>query len=210
MIKIIERFLKEYPGKAVDPKEKAHFRLSGMGFECQAYDLEGLGRLSYLKAASFLSLMKMDSLIIAASKKDLPLMNIDRMKIMGRQMLYLELYDTGEGPELKEVFSRVKEQFKQYETPQSEKRWYDDIRYPQSIIIRQADNALIEEVIQAYVDAYLECAAKTQACDPQKKLAAVRAYSHSLAEKGGPATDAFIKKWGQEKTRQFLDDVLFG
>lgn len=209
MNRYVDRINAHFGSRKLDAGEYAHFRMNGMTFECEAYELEGLGRLSHLSGRLPLSLMRIDSLIISPLEKDLPLMNIDLMKVFGNRSIYLELYDLGQEERLEEAFQKIKERYLNASSD-SGSHWYDGIRYESSLIMKKKDQRIIDEAITAYLDEYLKLADKAKPADHKKIKEALRAYSHGLAEKGGPATDVFIKSWGKEKTIVFFDEVLFG
>ena len=43
-----------------------------------------------------------------------------------------------------------------------------------------------------------------------ERLLKADAYRDGLLDNGGPATDAFLKVWGKEKTAELFQKVLFG
>ena len=109
------------------------FKAKGMTFVCEAFNAEGLGHVSVMRAKGFFGLMKMDTLVIAPENKDLPLLSYDRIYAMGNDTLIIELYDTmGENKAelssvraIKKKYSTLPERFAEGEEP---KHWYDDIR----------------------------------------------------------------------------------
>ena len=46
--------------------------------------------------------------------------------------------------------------------------------------------------------------------DPEEKKRRAAVYSDGLVANGGPSTDVFKKSFGDEKTKEFFDKVLFG
>ncbi|MBQ9960092.1 MAG: hypothetical protein IJP01_07020, partial [Oscillospiraceae bacterium] len=67
----------------LDCGEFAKQKVSGMNFCIRRFAAEGLGSVSVMKASGFLGLMKMDTLIITPTEKDLPLFSYDRVLAMG-------------------------------------------------------------------------------------------------------------------------------
>lgn len=73
--KILELIQKNH---ALVPKSVGDFKTfkaKGMTFVCEAYDAEGLGHVSVMRAKGFFGLMKMDTLVIAPVECDKPLLS---------------------------------------------------------------------------------------------------------------------------------------
>ena len=203
---------------ALSPKsvgEFKTFKAKGMTFVCEAFDAEGLGHVSVMRAKGFFGLMKMDTLVIAPKEFDLPLLSYDRIYAMGNDTLILELYDTMGDIKVnldavrtaKEKFASLPERFAEGEEP---KHWYDDIRLPETTSKKgkKADSASFDEYTLAYVSAYLSLNAEK--CDVAEKVARTEVYASGLITQGGPATDVFKAEFGEEKTGEIIRKVLFG
>ncbi len=213
--KILELIDKKY---ALVPKSVGDFktfRAKGMTFVCEAFDAKGLGHVSVMRAKGFFGLMKMDTLVIAPTQKDLPLLSYDRIYAMGNDTLIIELYDTmGENkPELtsmdalKAKYARLPERFAEGEEPV---HWYDGIRLPQTTSKKgkKGNTADFDAYTLDYVSAYL--ALDADACDKDLKIARTEIYATGLITQGGPATDVFKQEFGEEKTGEIIRGVLFG
>ena len=191
------------------------FKANGMTFVCEAYDAEGLGHVSLMRAKGFFGLMKMGTLVIAPESVDLPLLSYDRIYAMGNDTLIVELYDTmGEGKAdlapvvaVKEKYAHLPERFAEGEEP---KHWYDDIRLPETTSKKgkKAHSAAFDEYALDYIDTYLDL--EGERCGAAEKKARTDVYVNGLITQGGPATDVFKKEFGEEKTSQILKTVLFG
>ena len=70
------------------------FSGKGMNFHLQSFDWAGCACVSHLTMRAFLGLMKMETVICTPYAKDLPLFSYDGMKLPGKQIVFLELYDT--------------------------------------------------------------------------------------------------------------------
>ena len=210
---LLGKFKDLYSLKKVEDDQYGSFKLSGMKFDTEAYEAEGLGHISVMKASGMMGLMKMDSFIVNPFDADMPLLSIDRIKAMGKDSLYMEIYDTclksdrNEGP-----YEAVKEKYKGLADIAQEAKWYDDIRYKSSILkkVSRKESPKIDECIREYVNAYLEELKKADKCDNAQKKAKAREYSDGLINNGGPAVNTFLKAWGKGKTKDYFDKVLFG
>ena len=82
--------------------------------------------------SAMFGLMQMESFILTASEKDLPLYNGDFIKAAGKCTLLEEFYDTMINP-LDEAsvnrYREVKSRYASLPPYKTEPRWYDDIRY---------------------------------------------------------------------------------
>lgn len=191
------------------------FKAKGMTFVCEAFDAEGLGHVSVMRAKGFFGLMKMDTLVIAPIEKDLPLLSYDRIYAMGNDTLIVELYDTmGEKKvdlsavvSVKEKYSSLPERFAEGEEP---KHWYDDIRLSETTSKKgkKVDTADFDAYTLDYISAFLSLEEKN--CDRVEKIARTEIYATGLITQGGPATDVFKQEFGEEKTGEIIRKVLFG
>ena len=191
------------------------FKAKGMTFNCEAFDAEGLGHVSVMRAKGFFGLMKMDTLVIAPVECDKPLLSYDRIYAMGNDTLIVELYDTmGENKVdlssirlVKEKFNHLPERFAEGTEP---KHWYDDIRLPETTSKKgkKAHTVPFDAYTLEYIRAYLALDAKK--CDATEKIARTEVYANGLITQGGPATDVFKQEFGEEKTGEIIRKVLFG
>ena len=191
------------------------FKAKGMTFNCETFEAEGLGHVSVMRAKGFFGLMKMDTLVIAPKKKDLPLLSYDRIYAMGNDTLIIELYDTmGEKKAelssvrvIKEKFARLPERFAEGEEP---KHWYDDIRLPETTSKKgkKGNSGDFDAYTLEYIASFLSLVADD--CEVEEKVARTEVYASGLITQGGPATDVFKKEFGEEKTGDIIRRVLFG
>lgn len=191
------------------------FKAKGMTFRCETFDAEGLGHVSVMRAKGFFGLMKMDTLVIAPVRKDLPLLSYDRIYAMGNDTLIIELYDTtgekkvdlGAISAVKGKFSALPERFADGEEP---KHWYDDIRLSETTSKKgkKVHSADFDKYTLEYISEFL--ALEGADCERDEKIARTEIYATGLITQGGPATDVFKAEFGEEKTGEIIRGVLFG
>ena len=190
------------------------FKAKGMTFQCSAFNAEGLGHVSLMRAKGFFGLMKMDTLVIAPIDKDLPLLSYDRIYAMGNDTLFIELFDTMGDKKanlstlagVKSRFTHLPERLSEGEEP---KHWYDDIRLPETTSKKgKKCSAGFDAYALAYINEYLNLEADD--CDRNEKVARTDLYANGLVNNGGPATDVFKEQFGEEKTSNIIRVVLFG
>ena len=210
---ILSELKKLYPVKERDTGAYHILKKSGMKFTITAYDIEGFGSMSVIDMSAMLGLMTMESFILTAETKDLPLFSGDFIKAMGKCTLLEEFYDTMLAP-LPEadiaVFRKVKEQYKDLPPYETGPHWYDSIRY--DFTLGATDKTLKdrkEAITAEYMKAYLLAAAHAPAADPAQKKAKTKAYMDGLFANGGPAVDQFKKLFGNETAREIFEKYVF-
>ncbi len=92
--KMLRVITAQYHLNAITTGEFQKVKVNGMNFDVWAFHAEGLGHVSAMRAKGFFGLMKMDTLIINPTEKDMPLFSYDRVQAMGNDTLIYELYDT--------------------------------------------------------------------------------------------------------------------
>ena len=210
---LLEKLKEKYTFTPCEAEEYEAFSLAGMDFTAKGWDAEGLGRISLMQAEGMGGAMKMESLIVNPLLVDAPLFNLDVIFAQGRIMFYGELYDTLVAAERQEDrFRKAKEAFPDLMDLPGKPAWYDDLRYGCSLTKAGADaqKDRFEELAGMIGNAYLDMLSEAEACDPAAKKEKADAYRDGLLANGGPATDAFLKVWGPEKTGVFFREVLFG
>ena len=201
----------QYPLRACDAGEFSALKASGMRFTVEAYEAEGLGHVSVMRAKGFFGLMKLDTLIVNPTERDLPLYSYDRILAMGNDTLIAELYDTPGGGFTSPELDALLERSAALPDRDPGTHWYDGIRLSQSISKkgkkpeRQAFDRLAEDHFAAWLGA-----AGQPLTDKAAKRAKAAAYVDGLLTHGGPSTDVFKKALGQEKTELLFRKVLFG
>ena len=79
-----------FPVKEIPVGEFRKLTIKGLTFVIRQYEADGLGNVSWMNAAGFFGLMKMETLIINPKWKDMPLLSYDRVKAMGSDTLIIE------------------------------------------------------------------------------------------------------------------------
>ena len=210
---LLEKLSAPFPLTERNAGEFSRFELAGTTFRTRCWDAAGLGNVSFMVAELPVATMEMTSIIVNPFEVDAPLLSLDRMKVLNRDSLYMELYDTCLDPERKEArFLEVKEAYADLADLPQQENWYDDIRYESSVLkgVSTEESGKVDDCVREYFDAYTALLKESSPCDPEKKKERARAYSNGLLEHGGPAVNNFLKVWGKEKTEDFFGTVLFG
>ena len=209
--KMLSAIQARYPLTALDVGEFSTLKANGMTFSIQAYHAEGLGHVSVMRAKGFFGLMKMDTLIINPTKKDLPLYSYDRIFAMGNDTLIVELYDTLLSAYDSSALDAINRAFADLPERDAGEHWYDEIKLAVSISKKgkKAQTKRFDEMTEAHFAAYLDSAVEAVA-DVSAKREKAAFYVNGLLENGGPSTDVFKKALGVEKTADLFSRVLFG
>ena len=202
----------QFPLNELSCGEFAQQKVSGMKFTIRRFAAEGLGSVSVMTAVGFFGLMKMDTLIITPTEKDMPLYSYDRVLAMGNDTLIFELYDTLLGETELSSLEKVKETYKELPDHDLGKHWYDDIKLSVSLSKKgkKVHSAAFDKCTLEYLKAYLEAAKTAAGCDAAQKREKASVYVEGLLRNGGPSTDVFKKGIGEEKTAELFRKVLFG
>ena len=209
---LISKINKAHPIKEKDIGEFKFLKAPLMKFDIESYDAEGLGHVSLMSMNAFFGLMKMDTIIINPKEKDLPLLSYDRVYVMGKDTLIVELYNTR--ADLNAALPELREAKKNADAlPQNDlgEHWYDNVKLPQSVSLKAGKDfeSKFDGVAIEVMDAYLATVADTE-FDGQLKAERTEAYVEGLLENGGPSTSIFQKLFGKEKTARLFRTVLFG
>ncbi len=206
--KILELVKSKYPLQSLDAGEFAKMKISGMHFDVSAYRAEGFGHVSVMQARGFFGLMKMDSLIIVPTEKELPLFSCERIRVMKKDILIAELYDTLSGAYDGGELDAVKGRYSGIPDHDTGVHWYDNIRLPQSFAKEAKHTAEFDNLESEYIEAYLRTENNTG--NREEKRRKTEYYVQNLLKNGGPATDPVKEKLGEEKTKELFEKVLFG
>ena len=211
--KLLQEIREIYPFTPCEAPEFDKFDLAGMDFTTQGWKAEGLGQVSLMGATGMGGAMSMTSLIVNPVEIDAPLFNLDIIGMPGKKMLYMELYDTLLNAKRTEsIFAAIRDEYADIADIPGKPCWYDDIRYGASVTkcALAGQEERLEALIARYSEEYLDLLKDARLCDPAAKKVKADAYRDGLLEHGGPATDAFLKFWGPEKTGKLFTEVLFG
>lgn len=202
---------KAFPLAEQDCGEYKKMKVSGMNFTIRRFRAEGFGAVSVMVASGFFGLMKMDTLILAPTEKDMPLFSYDRVHAMGNDTLIFELYDTLLGSTDLSALEEVKKHAAYLPDHNLGEHWYDSLKLPQSLSKKgkKAQTPSFDVTAIHYLTKYLEAAKTAAACQAAPKREKASLYVEGLLKNGGPSTDVFKKGIGDEKTAALFRKVLF-
>ena len=209
--RMLEVIAKSFPLTELSCGDFNTMKVSGMKFRIRWFDAAGLGAVSQMVASGFFGLMKMDTLIITPTEKDMPLFSYDRVHAMGNDTLIFELYDTLLGETDLSTLEQVKQGAAYLPDHDLGQHWYDPIKLPVSLSKKgkKKETAAFNATATHYLAQYLVAAKNAPSCEAAPKREKASVYVDGLLENGGPSTDIFKKGIGEEKTAELFRKILF-
>lgn len=198
----------------------AHLSKRGMTFDTKSCEIKGVGHLCVMRMNAFMGLMKMETIVIAPTKVDMPLFNVDWVSAFGTETLIAELYDTQLEPwpgEAQKKFEEIQEEYLDVEDNESGEHWYDSVLY--SVSIHKKGKGLTDRFNDAakdYIDLFaaelaeLSEPAAAGKCPADLKRARVGDFARTLVENDGPAVNMMAKLFGEETMRRIVLKHMYG
>ena len=197
----------------------AHLSKRGMTFDTKSCEIKGVGHLCVMRMNAFMRLMKMETIVIAPTKVDMPLFNVDWVSALGTETLIAELYDTQVEPwpgEAQKKFEEIQEEYLDVEDNESGEHWYDSVLYPVSI--HKKGKGLTDRFNDAakdYIDLFAAELAELSEpaagkCPADLKRARVGDFARTLVENDGPAVNMMAKLFGEETMRRIVLKHMYG
>lgn len=216
----ISAVLKERIGSSFNLEKKdlgndSHLHKKGFHFYPECYEIKGLGHLCILKMKGMLGLMKMESIVLSITSKDVPLFNIDYVKAMGKETNIIELYNTNLEPYSEELLNKFAS-FKSHDNDleeyvANERHWYDDLLY--SCSYHKTGKKLttrFSDVNSKYLDEFINQVNNMPVCDLIDKELKVEEFANKLYQEGGSAVNMFKKLFGDEVAKKMVVTYMYG
>lgn len=204
-------FMRRYDLVPRETGEYAVIRKNGMKYITHAYEIPGIGRISYLQMTAMLGLMKMEMSVISPLEADAPLCAVDYIHVMGKDTLFIELYDTqlSWAPDFS-ALEKVKARYAALPDVGHKPCWYDAILYPVSVFKAAKKHRKEFDLLMAdYLKEYTALLDAAPACSRAEKQQKVWDYTDHLLRDGGPSTQQFVKMIGAEATREYYMKYIF-
>ena len=156
----------------------------------------------------------METAVLVSRTKDVPLLNLDWVGVMGKETQIAELYDTmlTPWPEVQQApFEKIRKRDEDLPEPEQKPHWYDEILYPCSY--HKAGRKIGERLSSAaedYLKGFLKSLEAAPDCDPAEKQAKVTAFAERLFAEGGLAVDQMSKLFGRETAERMIVRVMYG
>lgn len=210
-----EQLSRVCPIRAENIGADARLAKRGMVFETESYMLDGLGHLCILRMRAPLGIMSMETVVLSCTHRDVPLFNLDWVRIPGKETAIAELYDTqlASWPQsAQDDFARIKARYADVaDAAATGVHWYDAVLYPCSFHkTGRGVSARLAEASEEYVRAFLTQLASAAPCDADAKRAKVRGFAERLFAEGGPAVDQVTKLFGRAVAERLILRHMYG
>lgn len=186
----------------------------GMTFETESYRVEGFGHLCILRMNAMLGLMKMETAVLSCTEKDVPLLNLDWVKVPGKETQLIEYYDTQITPfpaEMLAEYQMIRDRDHDLTDYAAGEHWYDEILYPCSYQkTGKGVSGRFHAAVLSSLQVYLKHAAELPACERASKEAKNRAFAQRLFSEGGPAVNQVKSLFGEETARRLILNYMYG
>lgn len=212
--KILELFSSKIKLEEIDLKNEATYKVGPIKARFRKFKLDEFTTLSTLEAKGILGLIKINTVVLTSSIKDIPLFSYDFMVMMGKKYYFFEMYDT---------FVGEKKDYSSYITSSNSIKDIDDYKpnesemdkYLLSESIRKnphskEDFNRLEEQTVRFINLAIEEYLSSSEINVKEKYKNNENYVHNLLTCGGASTNLFIKKLGLETTKEIYEHILFG
>ncbi len=204
-----------YEPVMVDIGSDSDVKKSGTELKTAVFKVGDIGHLCILRMNAMLNLMKMETVVFCPVNRDIPLINLDCVKLMKKDTLIIELYDTQLVPypqNLLDDFELLKKSDSDLADYISEgKHWYDSILYPCSYHkTGSAVNERFAVTADKYIETYIDQLHATATCDSGEKKAKIQDFAGKLLENGGPAVNEVRKLFGDDFAERLVMQYMYG
>lgn len=212
---IRSRLSQAYDLKPLDLGADARLSKKGFTFETEAYEISQLGHLCVMRMKAMLGLMRMETVVLSVTHKDMPLINLDYVKAFGKETELVELYDTQlafEPDDLQKAFQRIQDRDADIaDYVSAGTHWYDDILYPCTYHKKgKGVSGRLAQAARDCANTYISLLASTPDCDPALKQARTRAFAEKLFASGGPAVDQVTRLFGRDTAQRLILRHMYG
>ena len=190
---------KQYTITPIDTGDYKEMTIYGiMKFHVEQYNIKELGNLSIMRVN--MGFMQMATLVITPHDKNMPLLSMDYMYILGNRKCYVEFYDVVEQKDesynsLMELLSGVEKKYDYLEDIETSTAWYEHLltvtyyKGGNSDYDEDFKNMMIDS-LSTYLSHSKELP-KLSESQRSEKLRITLEYTDGLIEKGGVSTDVF-------------------
>ncbi|MBO6161647.1 MAG: hypothetical protein J6O53_00150 [Eubacterium sp.] len=214
---MLKRLSRSFEVEKKDIGADAKKKKKGITLCTDVYDITGVGRLCMLHMNGFLGLIHMETAVLSVTGRDVPLFNIDYMKIMGKEAVIFEMYDTQLKPypgKVQELLKKISERDCDLEEYCSdEEHWYDEILYPCSYHrMGRKVTARLKQSAKEYMHIFVSRLEHTSECNAMEKLlkqAKNKAFAERLYAEGGQAVEQVRSLFGDEFAEKLIQDYMY-
>ena len=212
---IRDQLSRTYSMKQLDLGADARLSKKGFTFDTESFEITELGHLCIMRMKAMLGMMRMETVILSVTHRDMPLINLDYVKAAGKETQIVELYNTqiaSEAEELQEAFRKIRDRDADLaDYTSAGTHWYDDILYPCSY--HKTGKGVSDRLAGAARDCagkYLSLLSSAPACDPAEKQDKTRDFTETLLKSGGPAINQMTRLFGRDTAERMILRHMYG
>lgn len=211
---VYETLSERYALKENDIATDARLDKGLMHFIVRSFDVANVGHLCFLAMKGMFGLMKMETVVLACTEKDMPLLNLDTVLAAGKKTQIVELYDTliaADGKAMENAFMEIKEKDRDLPDYSGGGHHYAFPLMACSYAKKtKAGETRSDASCQKLFDIFLNAMEQAPSCDSAVKAEKNRAFAQSLLDQGGPAVNQVRKLFGEELTRRLILRHMYG
>lgn len=207
---LLQELQKDYTLQKRDLGDYAKINKFILGFENEAWHVEGVGNLFAMKMKAMFGLMEMETMVLSPEDKDLSFLSCDAIHAVDTDTVIMEMDRSALHEEDLSAFEPLKEKYAYLPDYQAEPRWYDSFHLSSTICKKgKKMTADMEKFGREYIDTYLKALKEAAPCDPQAKREATAVYAQRLIKEGGVAVDGMTKMIGANRTEKLVAEYMF-
>lgn len=214
---MIRQFLEEidkvYKCKKVNIGVFENVKVEGTKIHMEAYDAEGLGRVTLIEVQGFFKLWYMHSFIVNPMSKDAPIYYYHRHNRKGRDVYKVEVLNTLLDDREFEEFTPVLEKYAEVADLDDKENWYDEIKMQGCVLktVKKEEKAVLDEMALEHFKAYKKVCNAAPECSKSNKKAEMQEFIDGLIEWSGLAVlQLFRAYYDKMVAKKLCTDVLFG
>lgn len=211
--KMMEEIQSKYKCTPVDAGVFAKVVIDGANFQINAYDVEGLGRVSTVQMKRLVGLWEMQSLIINPLEVDMPIYYYNRHREKGNYIYRVELFDTQMNPMELDALQAVVEKYASIPDEPQNERWYDSMKLPVSLVkkVGKKNKEELEPLAWEHFKTYFDKLENASACKEAEKKKKAKVFVDELCKQSGLAVvEIFLGNYGENVVTKLCNEVLFG
>ncbi len=205
---IVKLLKEEFTLSEIDVHEFKKMKVGPMKFDLECYE-NPFFKMSYLKGKALFGLMRMTTIVITSSSKDIPIISYDRIEAGRKDVCIIEMYDTRKDKQTYPKLGEIKKEFIKYPRYEIRAAFSDDIKLKESFAVYSKRSNNFDFLLKEFFKEITDNIKSSNDIDSQEKNNLNKEYVDGLLKNGGTSTDMFVKKLGKEKTEEIFTKYVF-
>ncbi len=206
---IVELLKGEFDLTSIDTHEFSNMKVGPMHFSLDCYDANSLFNVSYLTGKAYFGLMKMTTIVITSTNKDIPIFSYDRIEAGKKDVCIFEIYDTCKERPSYPRLGEIRNEFIKYPRYEIKPAFSDDIKLKESFSVCSKGSNNFDPLLSEFFLEISKIIKSANDIDSIEKKELNKEYVDDLFKNGGIATNMFVKKIGIEETKELFNRYVF-